>query len=47
MPDNVWSVVCIISDGQITFQLIQGELPTADFTGTQRQCNNYIRRQSK
>jgi hypothetical protein len=43
----MWSVVCIISDGQIRYQLVQGELPEADFTGTRRQCLAYIRRMSE
>lgn len=42
----MWSVVCIISDGQVRYQLVQGELPEADFTGTRRQCLAYIRRMS-
>jgi len=43
----MWSVVCIISDGQIRYQLVQGELPEADFIGTRRQCLAYIRRMSE
>ena len=43
---NMWSVVCIINDGQVRYQLVQGELPEADFTGSRRQCLAYIRRMS-
>jgi hypothetical protein len=41
-----WSVVCVINDNEVRYQLVQGKLPEADFTDTRRQCLAYIRRMS-
>jgi len=41
-----WSVVCVINDNEVRYQLIQGKVPEADFTVTRRQCLAYIRRMS-
>jgi hypothetical protein len=38
--------VCVINDNEVRYQLVQGKLPEADFTGTRRQCLAYIRRMS-
>ena len=42
----MWSVVCIVSDKRVSYSLIEGELPEAEFTGSRRECLAYIRRMS-
>ncbi len=39
----MWSVVCIVSDKRISYSLVEGELPEAEFTGSRRECLAYIR----
>jgi hypothetical protein len=42
----MWSVICTISDNQVRYSLIKGEVREAEFTGSRRQCLAYIRRMS-
>jgi hypothetical protein len=39
----MWSVVCIVSDKRVSYSLVEGELPEAEFTGSRRECLAYIR----
>ncbi|HEY9797498.1 MAG TPA: hypothetical protein V6D30_17765 [Leptolyngbyaceae cyanobacterium] len=38
--------MCTISDNQVRYTLVKGEIPEADFKGSRRQCLAYIRRMS-
>jgi hypothetical protein len=42
----MWSVVCIVSDKRVSYLLVEGELPEAEFTGSRRECLAYIRKMS-
>lgn len=37
-----WSVIAIISDSGITYSIVKGKHPEADFVGSKRQCLRYI-----
>lgn len=40
-----WSVVVIVSDSGISYSVVSGVHPEADFIGTKRQCLKYIYQQ--
>jgi hypothetical protein len=42
----MWSVVCIVSDKRVSYSLVEGELPEAEFKGSRRECLAYIRKMS-
>jgi hypothetical protein len=37
-----WSVVCIISDEGVSYTLVKGIHPEADFVGSKKECLKYI-----
>jgi hypothetical protein len=41
-----WSVVVTISDSGVTYSIVSGQHPEADFIGTKKQCLKYIYQQS-
>jgi hypothetical protein len=34
----MWSVICTVSDNKVIYSLVQGEVPSAEFTGSRHQC---------
>lgn len=42
-----WSVVCTVSDFGVTYSIVFGQHPEADFIGSKRQCLKYIYQQSE
>jgi hypothetical protein len=42
-----WSVVVTISDFGVTYSIVSGQHPEADFIGTKKQCLKYIYQQSE
>jgi len=37
-----WSVICVISDEGVSYSIVRGAHPEADFVGSKRQCLKYI-----
>jgi hypothetical protein len=40
---SIWSVVCIISDEGTVYSLVRGEHSDSIFSGSKRECLNYIK----